>query len=310
MNELTIDGKIYISSKKAAEITGYAKDYVGQLCREGHVEARMVGRSWYVLETSIRTHRFGGDPHAAPIEAAAEPVSVLDTWEKPTYVAETIPSMQIPVVQRAPEPVSAPDTFSTAETLTDMQAAWKEWFAQKQDTLIETPEIIDAREEAHEEELPLMNEEVARNIQAFKDAHRDIEESHHEEAAEPVSIQQVEAAHAQQYEEIEEESEPVLIHHTYEPQETVYRPSFVPDEQLQEVIPSKQERKQARARKGRSIRSGYIAPLILRALLIVLILVAFGITSIGTGYAARFTTGNPMLTPLFDFLGGTSTYSK
>ncbi len=42
MNELTLDGKTYVSSRRAAEITGYAKDYVGQLCREGHVEARLV----------------------------------------------------------------------------------------------------------------------------------------------------------------------------------------------------------------------------------------------------------------------------
>ncbi len=61
MDELTLDGKKYLSSKGAAKITGYAKDYVGQLCREGRVTARLVGRSWYVLEDSIRAHRFGGE---------------------------------------------------------------------------------------------------------------------------------------------------------------------------------------------------------------------------------------------------------
>lgn len=38
MDELIIGEKTYLSSKRAAKITGYAKDYVGQLCREGRVE--------------------------------------------------------------------------------------------------------------------------------------------------------------------------------------------------------------------------------------------------------------------------------
>ncbi len=61
MDELTLEGKKYLSSKRAAKITGYAKDYIGQLCREGRVTARLVGRGWYVLEDSIREHRFGND---------------------------------------------------------------------------------------------------------------------------------------------------------------------------------------------------------------------------------------------------------
>ncbi|MDB5266024.1 MAG: hypothetical protein JWM39_737 [Parcubacteria group bacterium] len=318
MNELTIDGKMYISSKKAADLTGYAKDYVGQLCREGHVEARMVGRSWYVLESSIRAHRFGGDPHAEPVEAPvqAEPLTTpMDTWEKPTYVPEMAPSMPIPTVQRPPEvmPEPAPtvpdeNILSTAETLTDMQAAWKEWFAQKQDTLIETPEIIDAREEVHERE-----EEVALNIQAFKDAHQDIEESHHaemalEEKEEPVSILPIHpiTEEVAQYEEVEEESEPVVIHHVAEVQRSA---------PVEEPILSRKQRKQAqiqarRARVSRARRSGGAGSFVLQALLVVVILVSIVVTAIGTGYAARFATANPFLLPVFDYLGGTSTYSK
>ncbi len=39
-------------------MTGYTKDYVGQLCREGKIIAQLVGRNWYILETSIHKHRF------------------------------------------------------------------------------------------------------------------------------------------------------------------------------------------------------------------------------------------------------------
>ena len=60
MEELEIQGKNYISSKRASDLTGYAKDYVGQLAREGKVPATRVGRSWYVDELAIVSHSRGG----------------------------------------------------------------------------------------------------------------------------------------------------------------------------------------------------------------------------------------------------------
>lgn len=54
---LIFSGKSFISSKRAAQLMGYTKDYVGQLCRNGKVEARLVGRTWYVNEASIEAHR-------------------------------------------------------------------------------------------------------------------------------------------------------------------------------------------------------------------------------------------------------------
>ncbi len=56
MDELDIKGKKYISSKRAAEITGYAKDYVGQLARSGKIAATRFGRAWYVEESAILAH--------------------------------------------------------------------------------------------------------------------------------------------------------------------------------------------------------------------------------------------------------------
>ncbi len=110
MDELVIGEKKYISSKKAAELTGYAKDYIGQLCREGRVEARLVGRSWYVLESSVREHRFGKqeqeeeakDLPVEEIEAEAEP-----GWNSPRYVTETVATLPELIERpRAPLPSS------------------------------------------------------------------------------------------------------------------------------------------------------------------------------------------------------------
>jgi hypothetical protein len=130
MNELTFDGKVYVSSKRAAEITGYAKDYVGQLCREGRVDARLVGRNWYVLETSIREHRFGTKGTVASEESDNVPV-VESTWEKPRYVAET-PTYIEPLRSTGGVHAATNASFGGKEaSMSDMQSAWQEWFTKK-----------------------------------------------------------------------------------------------------------------------------------------------------------------------------------
>jgi len=97
MDEILIEDKKYISSRRAAKATGYAKDYIGQLCREGRVPARLIGRNWYVLETAIQDHRFGNpdekkEKKEIPQEEKREktkksPLSA--TWDPPRY--ETLP---------------------------------------------------------------------------------------------------------------------------------------------------------------------------------------------------------------------------
>lgn len=58
-DELAINGRLYISSRRAAKECKYTKDYVGQLARAGKVEAQLVGRSWYVDSESIHAHKDG-----------------------------------------------------------------------------------------------------------------------------------------------------------------------------------------------------------------------------------------------------------
>lgn len=54
---LIFSGRTYISSKRASRLTGYTTDYIGQLARARRLDARLVGRSWYVEEGSICGHR-------------------------------------------------------------------------------------------------------------------------------------------------------------------------------------------------------------------------------------------------------------
>jgi len=50
MERLVIEGKNYISSKRAAELMGYTQDYIGQLARGGKISAERVSGIWYVNE--------------------------------------------------------------------------------------------------------------------------------------------------------------------------------------------------------------------------------------------------------------------
>lgn len=139
MDEILIEEKKYVSSKQAAKLTGYAKDYVGQLCREGRVPARLVGRSWYVLESAIQDHRFGNqeatsDAVTSPARAEneiTESSSAHTTSEFPKYEAsyeETLPTLNrmrdTDVVVAAPEEQKS----LPQNDLQSIHESWKEWF--------------------------------------------------------------------------------------------------------------------------------------------------------------------------------------
>ena len=57
MEVLVLDGKNYVKASKAAKDLGYATDYVGQLCRSGQVDAHLIGRTWYVNQEQLGSHR-------------------------------------------------------------------------------------------------------------------------------------------------------------------------------------------------------------------------------------------------------------
>lgn len=123
MDELLIEDKKYVSSKRAAKITGYAKDYVGQLCREGRVPARLVGRSWYVLESAIQDHRFG-NPEVTRGESIQPPSP--STWEAPRYEASE--AELLPVINRLQTTESSNDKEKESEFSQHLQDSWRAWF--------------------------------------------------------------------------------------------------------------------------------------------------------------------------------------
>lgn len=301
MNELTLGGKTYVSSKRAAEITGYAKDYIGQLCREGHVEAKMVGRSWYVLESSIREHRFGKEegkksqieknesknaPSAAPEEIHSEK---LATWESPRYSSEDPQS--VPPIMKAEKTIENIAISDTEKSISDMQTAWKEWFKQKkepiQEPLLESPEVIDAREVEPASQDPEIashsdedSEEVAiplNRLETLQEPSEDLvyEENEEEEA----------------YEDEQEQNIPIQRISTH--------PVRAPKEYI--PVPAAPLYPATTYRVGKQRVS-----LVAMATLIATAGIVIAIAVVGTGHLGKYTSQNPAI----KFLEGTSTVEK
>ena len=133
MDEILIEEKKYISSKQASKITGYAKDYVGQLCREGRVPARLVGRSWYVLESAIQDHRFGDQEIQAKstVKITPPPESIAPPSEFPRYESsrmEILPSLSNRLQNLESVPTEEKNKEMSQETSQNLHDSWKEWF--------------------------------------------------------------------------------------------------------------------------------------------------------------------------------------
>ncbi|MBU6431296.1 hypothetical protein KGQ29_02875, partial [Patescibacteria group bacterium] len=55
-SDLYFDGNKYISAKRASQLSGYASDYIGQLCRAKKLDSRIIGKSWFVSEKSFNDY--------------------------------------------------------------------------------------------------------------------------------------------------------------------------------------------------------------------------------------------------------------
>ncbi len=77
---INIEGKEYISSKRASELSGYAQDYIGQLARTSQVDAQRLGGLWYVSMESLEKYKSTAEAYKPepPVRTfAADPDSLV-----------------------------------------------------------------------------------------------------------------------------------------------------------------------------------------------------------------------------------------
>jgi len=170
MEEIVIDEKKYISSKRAAKETGYAKDYVGQLCREGRVQARLVGRAWYVLESAIYDHRFGSNVDSRKTnEATAETLPNHSMWESPRY--SSVEDVVLPLRKKEAWGIQVkPSAAAAIEMSPQGEEKWETWF----DMMSVAPDLVSpvtSRPEVNNESV----QETSISIGTFRNRQQDAE---------------------------------------------------------------------------------------------------------------------------------------
>lgn len=72
------EGKIYISTKQAAEKAGYTIDYVGQLARAGKIKAIKAHRAWFIDPESLDEHKNAAEQYV-PVPPQNQPEVPLET---------------------------------------------------------------------------------------------------------------------------------------------------------------------------------------------------------------------------------------
>ncbi len=72
MKEVQVNGETYIRTAAAAKRFGYSQDYLGQLAREGRIEARRVGRSWFVSPSAIAAYQEELEVEAKALTATSQ----------------------------------------------------------------------------------------------------------------------------------------------------------------------------------------------------------------------------------------------
>lgn len=283
MEELVIGDKTYIPSKKAAEITGYAKDYIGQLCREGRVEAKLVGRSWYVLESSIREHRFGGEAGASETAApeAQEAIAVTDAedasehlggaavaedaWETATYTPEPLEEI-VPVTR--PTFIENKPQIDEAK-VADLQQSWEAWFSKPASVPEESEEAVLEPQEASEEPMHVP-----------------------EEAAEPEEVPVAVTRRPEAF---------VSGHMDIAPARPAYAPSPV---RRQSIAPT---RRSARPTREERRKGG---GLILKAAFVAVVVITVAVSVIGLGFFDGISGENQFAAPIIDFISGVERADK
>jgi hypothetical protein len=297
MDEITIGDKTYISSKQAAKITGYAKDYVGQLCREGRVEARLVGRNWYVLDSAIKEHRFGKEDDVEVVTQQTEAVADrASTWQRPQYVAET-PVLVPEFTTKTPETIGSP-------AIADMQSAWREWFDEKK---VPQAALPDGSEDFKDEYLPVITPEASPEPVSEVSA-APVEQASNPEEMVVISRIRNPEQESLHVEEVEPAEERVELHRSYTTTNT-------PRKEYEEVYPEQRATLQMpKPIVQPVVVKAQTSSVVVRSILIVLSVVAILTALVGTGNAEQLLAGTSLdygvQKTIVDFLGGKSSYES
>jgi hypothetical protein len=179
MDEMSVNGIVYVSTKKAADLTGYTTDYVAQLARGGKIDARLVGRNWFINQEAILKQKFGS--YAGSVgESIGIPNPKISINPEPNFdshdVLEPEKSQKNEIQSSTPQDIGGlgqrdMETLSGRDLLAEMQEAWEAWYERRDgsekispiDLQDAVPEVSmgDIHQGGEEESIPLTLVEAA-----------------------------------------------------------------------------------------------------------------------------------------------------
>ncbi len=88
METLEHNGAIFTKATVLAKRLNYTTDYIGQLCRAGKVEAKLVGRAWFVREDTLTSHKADRYKSVRPAEILSKDSAF--TYVVPVHTTEKV----------------------------------------------------------------------------------------------------------------------------------------------------------------------------------------------------------------------------
>lgn len=135
MDKVLLDGVEYVKAAVIAKQFRYTADYIGQLCRGKKVDARLVGRTWFVNPLSLEGHqqaRYQGDKKEE-VPSASEVVAV-------PVIAKEIKQISKVRIHAQPTRTSIISPFAPAREVVTPQASKRlfVYYEQDEESLLPT----------------------------------------------------------------------------------------------------------------------------------------------------------------------------
>jgi len=153
-----VEGNRYVSAKRAAEITGYTSDYIGQIAREGKIRSKKIGRIRFVEEGEVKNYTLESDRKKAATENLA------------TIISPNLAVKDEPIINSEPERPKPNyfDIIAHIEAIENLSNETEDPYtvdATPTDDVQTLEEIVDVTPETAEDPVSVTTEEGSTNTQ-------------------------------------------------------------------------------------------------------------------------------------------------
>lgn len=112
METILDNGVTFVKATALAKKYRYTTDYIGQLCRSGKVEAKLIGRAWFVNEQSLTSHKNDRYSTARSSEIIINKSLVSDRESHPVAMRREVRPVLSKSAHRSIMQVAEPKTYN------------------------------------------------------------------------------------------------------------------------------------------------------------------------------------------------------